>query len=154
MMAKTILQVGYRIDQLKLKIDHKAKCFQIQLTDAPRLMDVLLRDYIVKSVSNTVVNDCDPKNYLAKTESVRLPHRKINRMYKRNRPAVKSLEITTSSLNHDQALKKLIPILKKIMEPSIALFYSCYSVQLEFGGNRIEIISSPCTNQLLLTQKS
>ena len=153
MQSLYIAWVGIDLENISVELNHNRQMFAVYIPDEPRLMKSIFEDYKVLNVNNTMQIDCDMKNTIVKRQEKTIPPAKLKRLYKKNKLPIQNTNILNAQLDHTKTLILLEPLIQKTFEQAIALFHSCYGVELYFGNNYINLIPSPCKEQITENQK-
>lgn len=136
MEIETYLEVGYFLDDFSIVSNHQDQIVWVFVSNKPRIMKVK-QTYKVLDVFNTVEfgNRC----YF----NTDLSQEILDGIFRSHLDPVASLSISQKALSKTSQ-KILEPLLIKALESSVAIPYSCYQVNLDFGGDVSRLIMINC----------
>ena len=139
----TICEIGYTIDDLIVSVNHSEQCFFITISATPRLLNIISQDYHVRSLSTKSDGPCTCDDCISCTKTCRckVSESDLKKLFNDHKPEISELQSLKDPLGAEEA-DRIIPDLRKILEPAISLPPGLYEVKLEFGGSKQTICAS------------
>lgn len=137
MEIRTIVQLGYNVSDLEIVNKHLEQKILIYMSDNPRLLQVIAQDYKVLQVDNLITF----KERCSFTTEISEPI--LKEIFDKHKDKPETLSVCNTALSY-AAIRQIEPVLAKILEPAIAIPYSCYDVNLSFGGKTTTLIKTKC----------
>jgi hypothetical protein len=133
MRINTTIQVGYALEDFSIIPNHNKQQVWVTMSDLPRMIS-LVQDYqVIEMISDVRFNGrCRFMTTLDETQ--------LDAIFKKHLDPVESLPIYSTPLPLP-AREIITPILRKTIEPSVAIPYSCYAVKLSFGSRTSDLVS-------------